>query len=194
MRRLAQYAVRAGALCVLGVLGAYLVFNARQQRYDAASAAALASTTHQRETIVLTGGPRRIKVALEMLRDGRTNHVFVSGVSKTYRKRNLPQVDGLSPAQLDCCVTLGFEAYNTASNGRESAAWLAQRGASDVFLVTAGYHMPRAMVELKRWAPQVVITPISVAQTRQPMRQFKEFLKYGAALARLRLYPAEGPT
>jgi uncharacterized SAM-binding protein YcdF (DUF218 family) len=191
MLRLARYVVLAGAL---GVLGAFLVFNARQQRYDTASAAALAGTAHQRDTVVLTGGPGRIKVALEMLRDGRTNHVFISGVSKNYRKDNLPQVDGLAPAQRDCCVTLGFEAYNTASNGRESAAWLEQRGASQIFLVTARYHMPRAMVELKRWAPQVTITPVSVTQRRRPMRQVTEFLKYAAALTRLRLYAPERPS
>lgn len=183
MLRIMRWTLLAGAVVFVG---AYLVFNARQHRYDTATAAVLASDLRKRDTVVLTGGPRRIRTALELLRDGRTNHVFISGVSKGYRKRNLPSVSGLAQAQKECCITLGFDARDTSGNGKESAAWATLRGTPEIFLVTSRYHMPRAMVELKRWAPSLSITPISVSQDRDIGRQVAEFLKYGAALVRLR--------
>lgn len=181
-----RFITKAILACVVISCGAYLVFHARQVSFSDAAAQARAATMRHSDTIVLTGGPGRIKAGLELLRDGRTDHVFVSGVAGTYRKRLLPTLDGLSPETLECCVTLGFQALDTAGNGQESAAWLEKRNAASLFLVTSRYHMPRALVELRRWAPNAVITPISVDHDAHVQQEIKELMKYGAALMRLR--------
>lgn len=181
-----RFLVKTAVACCILACGGFLVFHARQVSYSDAAAQARAQSVRHSDTIVLTGGPGRITAGLTLLRDDRTDHVFVSGVARTYRKRLLPPLDGLESDMLECCVTLGFKALDTAGNGEESAAWLKERGSSGVFLVTARYHMPRALVELRRWSPGTIITPISVNQDSQTKRQIKEFLKYGAALVRLR--------
>lgn len=169
--------------------GAYLVFHARQQSYEDASVLALASNVTQPATVVFTGGPGRLKTGLELLRDLRTQRVLISGVWQGYSKANLPKLLGLEDSALECCVTLGFEARDTAGNGAESAAWLAQRSAAGMFLVTSRHHMPRAVVEMTRWAPDVRITPVSVPHPGSVRREVTEFFKYSAALARLRFLP-----
>jgi len=169
------------------LLGAYLVFSARQHGYAQASAAALAGDVSHPDTVVLTGAAKRIGIGLQLLRDGRTQHVFISGVGEAYSKTKLPHTEGLAPELIDCCIALGYSAQNTAGNGKESAAWLKQRGAQSVFLVTSDFHMPRAIVELRRYAPDIRITPITVARQRRPIQQMREFLKYGASVLRRRL-------
>ncbi|MEM6681439.1 MAG: YdcF family protein [Pseudomonadota bacterium] len=173
------------AICALGVLGNYVVFRARQHTYADASRLMLTSDVSTPETVVLTGGSKRIKLALELLRDGRTDHVFISGVGQKYSKAKLPAVPGLTEEMRACCISLGFSARNTTENGAESAAWLKQRGARRVFLITADFHMPRAMLELQRAAPNITIMPITVRQPRKALQHAAEFVKYSARMLHL---------
>ena len=52
----------------------------------------------------------------------------------------------------DCCVDLGFTAADTVGNARETATWAKSMGYDSLIVVTADYHMPRAMLEL--WTPK----------------------------------------
>ena len=63
----------------------------------------------------------------------------------------------------DCCVDLGFEAIDTVGNARETAEWARARGYDRLILVTADYHMPRALLELRGAMPHVRLTPYPVA-------------------------------
>jgi uncharacterized SAM-binding protein YcdF (DUF218 family) len=49
----------------------------------------------------------------------------------------------------DCCVDLGFTAADTVGNARETAAWAQAMRYTSLVVVTADYHMPRAMLELR---------------------------------------------
>ena len=63
----------------------------------------------------------------------------------------------------DCCVDLGFEAIDTLGNARETAQWARARGYDRLILVTADYHMPRALLELRGAMPRVQLTAYPVA-------------------------------
>ena len=49
----------------------------------------------------------------------------------------------------DCCVDLGFTAADTVGNARETAEWAKAMRYQSLIIVTADYHMPRAMLELR---------------------------------------------
>ncbi len=54
---------------------------------------------------------------------------------------------------------LGYEADNTRGNAIETAAWMKQQGYGSLRLVTATYHMPRSLLELRRVMPGIEIVP-----------------------------------
>ena len=47
-------------------------------------------------------------------------------------------------------------------NAEETAAWVRANAIRSLIVVTAGYHMPRAMTELGRALPEVRLYPVSV--------------------------------
>jgi uncharacterized SAM-binding protein YcdF (DUF218 family) len=60
-----------------------------------------------------------------------------------------------APGRLyDCCVDLGFSANDTIGNARETAAWARANHFRRLIIVTADYHMPRAILELKGALPE----------------------------------------
>ena len=64
---------------------------------------------------------------------------------------------GLAPelaASVAGRVTLGHAAASTRGNARRDRAWARERGIRSVRVVTAGYHMPRALLELRRALPE----------------------------------------
>jgi uncharacterized SAM-binding protein YcdF (DUF218 family) len=63
----------------------------------------------------------------------------------------------------DCCVDLGFRAENTLGNARETAPWVARHHYHTLIVVTADYHMPRALLELHAAMPGVALYPFPVA-------------------------------
>jgi uncharacterized SAM-binding protein YcdF (DUF218 family) len=52
-------------------------------------------------------------------------------------------------------VTLGRGATSTHGNAEEAAAWVRDNHVRSLIVVTASYHMPRAMVEMARALPGV---------------------------------------
>jgi uncharacterized SAM-binding protein YcdF (DUF218 family) len=95
-------------------------------------------------------------------------------------------------------------------NARETAEWAKARGYSSLIIVTADYHMPRAMLELRAVLrpPQVTLqsyaVPTAILKSRQWWRSPRaarlmvvEYCKYLAILGRegvLGLGPRESPT
>ncbi|WP_370151698.1 YdcF family protein [Ferrovibrio sp.] len=164
--------------------------------------------------VVLTGGTARLATALRLLDANRAERLLVSGVGATVSKASLQQA--LLPSMpdsrqvsgdwrhldlqvlFDCCVDLGFEAADTAGNAAETAGWIATRGYRSIRLVTANYHLPRAMVEFGRRLPGIAILPHPVQpdqlrvegwwQRRQAAAfLLGEYSKYLLALLRARL-------
>jgi uncharacterized SAM-binding protein YcdF (DUF218 family) len=109
--------------------------------------------------IVLTGGTLRLETGFELLGRGVAEKLLVSGVDKSVPLEEVLRVTGTTPADMACCVTLGYMAEDTGSNASESAAWVRSNRISSVRLVTSGYHMPRSLLEFHTALPDVEIIP-----------------------------------
>ena len=111
--------------------------------------------------VVLTGGAERLDTGLRLLLEGRAPVLLVSGAGRGLDLAELSRRVPLSPEQA-AHVTFGRMATSTLGNATETAAWARAHGITRLIVVTAGYHMPRALTELRRVLPGVVLLPVSV--------------------------------
>lgn len=98
--------------------------------------------------VVLTGGSGRLDEGLRLFDAGLAKKVFVSGVYRGVEVATLLSRFRRSPASLDCCLGIGY-AEDTIDNARETTEWMKKNSMKTVRLVTAGYHMRRALLEFK---------------------------------------------
>ena len=149
--------------------------------------------------VVLTGGSERLDTGLRLLAEGAAGKVFVSGVARGVDMATLLRVARRHPEELVCCIAIGYQADNTAGNARETAAWMGKQGYTSLRLVTAGYHMPRSLLEFRRAMTKMVIVPHPVFPPQFKRSQWwlwpgtaslliSEYSKYLLALLR----PGEG--
>ena len=149
--------------------------------------------------VVLTGGSERLDTGLRLLAEGAAGKVFVSGVARGVDMATLLRVARRRPEELACCVAIGYQADNTAGNARETAAWMRKQGYTTLRLVTAGYHMPRSLLEFRRAMTKMVIVSHPVFPPQFKRSQWwlwpgtaslliSEYSKYLLALLR----PGEG--
>lgn len=156
--------------------------------------------------VVLTGGAGRLELALRLLAEGKAARLLVSGtgrgeLSDLIAGANLERtaVAHVSPGQ----VTLGRGARSTRGNARETAEWVAAQGAAgrgvgSLIVVTSGYHMRRALWELRRTLPEgVVLHPAPLlphlpdGQDHVPLRLLAaEYAKWLGAIAGLSAWVA----
>lgn len=155
------------------------------------------------------GSNARIAEAMALLQDGYGRRMLVSGVNRRASREDIRNVSRAVRRLYDCCVDLGFEAGDTVGNARETAGWAQAMRYDRLIIVTADYHMPRAMLELNAVLrgtgitaqPYPVATPALQARGwwRRPgsaRLMVVEYCKYLAILAReavLGLGPREAP-
>lgn len=164
--------------------------------------------------VVLTGGTARMAAAFRLLHEGKAERMLISGARPGVTRAALvhaaqqalgeaelarPDRAGIDvPMLMECCVDVGFEAGDTAGNAVEAAGWAAQRNLQTLRLVTANYHMPRALVEFSRRLPATRILPHPVRPDSLRVEDWwrqrsagtfvvGEFTKYIAALVRARI-------
>jgi uncharacterized SAM-binding protein YcdF (DUF218 family) len=115
--------------------------------------------------VVLTGvSSQRIEAAMRLLQDGDAKRLLISGVNRGATRADIKRVARAVAAPVyDCCVDLGFEAEDTVGNAREIADWARARDYDSLIVVTADYHMPRALLELHSALPKATLTPYPVA-------------------------------
>jgi len=115
--------------------------------------------------VALTGGSnRRLQAAMTLLQAGRGRRLLISGVNRRATREQIRKdARAVAGPLYDCCVDLGFEAIDTLGNARETAQWARARGYDRLILVTADYHMPRALLELRGAMPRVQLTAYPVA-------------------------------
>lgn len=168
-----------------------LAFTARIERSTPAPQPVAADAL-----VALTGNATvRITTAVKLLEEGKGERLLVSGVNRMASPADIRGVSKATRALFACCVQLGFEAADTKGNARETAAWVRHEGYKSLIVVTADYHMPRAMLELKGAMPGVALTPYPVATEEidaarwwkssvQARRMLVEYTKYLAVFAR----------
>lgn len=108
--------------------------------------------------VVLTGGSGRLGAGLALLDADRAEKLFVSGVYRGVDVRRLLALFQRSPDGLETRLGIG-NATDTIGNAAETAKWIAGQGFSSLRLVTAAYHMPRALLEFRREMPNVKLVP-----------------------------------
>jgi uncharacterized SAM-binding protein YcdF (DUF218 family) len=101
--------------------------------------------------VVLTGANsnERIAAAVDLLTEHKGRRVLVSGVNREVTREQLRAASGTVRRLYDCCVDLGFTAADTVGNARETAEWARAMRYRSLIVVTADYHLPRAMLELR---------------------------------------------
>ena len=114
--------------------------------------------------VALTGGADRVATALHLLADGRAGRLLISGVGGAAEFNALAHLAG-ADASLAPRVTLGRTASSTHGNAQETADWVQSHHIERLIVVTAGYHMPRALAELSRTLPGVTLIPVPVQPT-----------------------------
>lgn len=127
--------------------------------------------------VVFTGGKQRVGTGIGLLKSGYAPILFISGV-------------GASPAALDKRlkengikreqVIYGMKASNTLENAIEIGDFITNYRIKSVRLVTSSYHMPRALLEIRKVVPYGVIIlphPVYIDQ-HNLLFLFKEYHKY----------------
>jgi uncharacterized SAM-binding protein YcdF (DUF218 family) len=117
---------------------------------------------HADGIVVLTGGAERVQTALEMLVAGDAERLLVSGIGGGADLRDLASHAGVDWRPVARFVTLGRGAASTHGNAEETAAWAHANGIRSLIVVTAFYHMPRALTEIGRAVPGVRLYPVPV--------------------------------
>ena len=112
--------------------------------------------------VVLTGGADRIVTGLRLLQRGHARVMLISGVGHGAALGELLHGTGIDPAPLASRITLGRDATSTAGNADETAAWVEAQDLHSLLVVTASYHMQRALTELQRSLPGVRLLPVPV--------------------------------
>jgi len=143
--------------------------------------------------VALTGGATRIETAFKLLAEGRGQKLLVSGIGRNTDLAALATRAGLDPTPFAERVTLGRNAASTHGNALETAAWARANHISSLIVVTAYYHMPRAMTEFTQAMPTIRLFPYPVligetgTQDRPvPMRLLiEEYSKFLVATAGL---------
>ncbi len=145
--------------------------------------------------VALTGGAERVETALQLLARGQAPLLLLSGIGGGAM---LPDLDngGIDAPNLAGRITLGRLAQSTRGNAVETAAWARRERIASLIVVTAAYHMPRALLELHRALPEVTLYPLPVRPEgfsgwRRLELMAVEFTKYLGAEAGLSVVARE---
>jgi uncharacterized SAM-binding protein YcdF (DUF218 family) len=117
---------------------------------------------HTDGIVALTGGAGRVELALHLLATGRADRLLLSGIGGGTDLATLGRLAGIETAPLASRITVGRYAASTRGNGIETASWAEQNRIGSLIVVTAAYHMPRALAELHQDLPNVRLFPLPV--------------------------------
>ena len=114
--------------------------------------------------VALTGiSSARIEAATHLLETGKAKRLLISGVNREVTRPQMRDVGRGARATYECCVDLGFRAEDTQGNARETASWVSYYHYRSLIVVTADYHMPRALLELRATMPGVTLIAFPVS-------------------------------
>jgi uncharacterized SAM-binding protein YcdF (DUF218 family) len=146
------------------------------------------------------GGAPRIVAAAALLAPGRGKRLLISGVNPATTPGELTRINP-DFERLLAFIDLGHDATNTIGNAVETARWVREQNFRSLIVVTSGWHMPRALIEIENELPDVRLIPYPVVSDR--MREdpwwsdastvrllLIEYVKYVASFVRVRLDPA----
>ena len=143
--------------------------------------------------VALTGGDSRLDTAVVLLEHGAAKRLLISGVDPETDKETLGRISEGGP-RFRCCADLGYSAEDTRGNAEETAEWAREHDFRSVIVVTARYHMPRALEEFRHVMPGVTLIAYPVENGSVDVTAWwrhkdtavllqREYMKYLASLA-----------
>jgi uncharacterized SAM-binding protein YcdF (DUF218 family) len=150
LARLALAIVVAATACWTGGLAWFVIATNRP----------VDKPPHTDGIVALTGGAGRVELALHLLASGQADKLLLSGIGGGTDLATLGRLAAIDTAPLSSRITLGRYAASTRGNGVETAAWAEQNRITSLIVVTAAYHMPRALAELRQNLPSVRLFPL----------------------------------
>ncbi len=147
--------------------------------------------------VVLTGGSGRIDEGISLLAQGRADQLFISGMGPAVNIATLIATDEPNRGALLEKISGGSEAEDTPGNAVETAKWATANNVKSIRLVTAAYHMPRALSELRHAMPDadIIAHPVFPEQVKADWWRYpgtasllaREYTKYLFSTLRNRL-------
>lgn len=141
--------------------------------------------------VVLTGSPGRVQAGLDSLARGKGRRLLISGVNRELARETILNAIGGAASAQGCCIDLGREARDTHGNAIEAAEWAGQHGFRSLLVVTADYHLPRALIEFGREMENVALFAHAVDSHAPILSMASEFNKYLFSIARGSVGPAD---
>ncbi|MCB5945457.1 YdcF family protein [Acidocella sp. KAb 2-4] len=146
--------------------------------------------------VALTGGDNRIGAALALLAERQAPLLLISGAGRGTYLGDFTADDAAAITRYASAITLGHMADTTHGNALEAAAWARAHNMRSLIVVTADYHMPRAMQEISQQLPGVTLIPdpvrppamrkmISLPTLRLLIAEYTKYLTVRAGLGRL---------
>ena len=112
--------------------------------------------------VALTGGDDRVSEALALLADRQAPRLLISGAGRGTYLGDFTKDDAQAATQYAADITIGHMAGTTHGNALETANWANAHHIQSLIVVTADYHMPRALQEMQAAMPGVTLIPYPV--------------------------------
>ena len=112
--------------------------------------------------VALTGGDDRVSEALALLAEHQAPYLLISGAGRGTYLGDFTNDDAAAATQYAADITIGHMAGTTHGNALETASWVNAHHMHSLIIVTADYHMPRALQEMQVELPGVALIPYPV--------------------------------
>jgi uncharacterized SAM-binding protein YcdF (DUF218 family) len=132
-------------------------------------------TTITDAIVVLTGGKNRLQAGIDLLREGKAQKMFISGVHENVTFKELEEGFKNCPQNLKDKIMLGYDAQDTHENALETADWIQKEKMQSLRLVTSGYHMRRSLLEFRHVLPDIKIVPHPVFSDNVQQKKWWRF-------------------
>lgn len=132
--------------------------------------------------VVLTGGAGRIDEALKLMEAHHAKRLLISGVHPNVAAQTLQNLTGRGKELFECCIDIDHKALDTVGNAKESSKWSKLNNLKSLTIVTAHYHMPRAMIEFRRHHKDIILVPHPVVAEVSLRYLLTEHQKYLIAI------------
>lgn len=117
--------------------------------------------------VVLTGGYARIEHGLNLLAEKEAPILYISGVADKTTQSQLLRAYASAELRQRVADSGGEivmdQARSTVSNAQQTAQFVSQHHFTSIRLITANYHMRRALREFRHTMPEVTIIPDPVS-------------------------------
>jgi uncharacterized SAM-binding protein YcdF (DUF218 family) len=107
--------------------------------------------------VALTGGDDRVAAGLQLLANKAAPLMMISGAGKGTYLGDFTADNAAAATKYAGAITLGHQAATTRGNALELAGWARAHHMRSLLIVTADYHMPRALLLIAPKLPGVAL-------------------------------------